>query len=133
MSRRPSAVASTGLVLGALLGVGPLLYAAGPGFTTGDAVFFAMILGAGLLPWLVFAAAERTWSRPLAITVLVAIGGLHVAGFVATVSALDEDALTGIAFITGPPLLVVPIVAVWLAVGAGRALRRRRAPASAPA
>ena len=126
MALRSSAVVTVGLVLGTLLGLAPGLYLWGPGLSPGVAVFLGIILCASLLPWCVFAAAQRTWPRPLAVAVLVAIGGLHLAGFAATVGALDEDALTSIAFITGPPLLVVPIAAVWLAVEAWRAVRRRR-------
>ena len=133
MEPRPSTVPAVGFALGTILGLAPLLYlSSGSGLSPGSAVFLGTILGASLLPWLVFDAAQRSWPRPLAVAVLVAIGGLHVAGFVAIAGALDEDALTSIGFITGPPLLVVPIAAVWLVVEACRTVRRRRRPATSP-
>ena len=84
MEPRPSTVPAVGFALGTILGLAPLLYlSSGSGLSPGSAVFLGTILGASLLPWLVFDAAQRSWPRPLAVAVLVAIGGLHVAGFVA--------------------------------------------------
>ena len=121
-----SLTARLGLLLGSAVGLvtAIALPDASEGGADADTVLF---IGAAfvfaLVPYLVFAAVEREWSRSLTVSALVLVGGLHVAGTAVLVDALDEDALTSLGFFTLPFLLVAPLGVADLAARRARRLR----------
>ena len=121
-----SPVARLGLALGVVLGLVPVLALGAPDLTSDTLVFLAMILGLALLPYVVFLGAEDEWSRPLAISVLATLFTLHAVATISIVDALDEDALSSLAFLTVPPVLAGGVAVVAACVRLSRAARRRR-------
>ncbi len=121
-----SPVARAGLALGAVLGLVPLLFASG-GWELAESIgFLALVFCFALMPYLVFAWAERRWSRPLAIVALAVLGVAHVAATVSVIAALDEDALNGIGFLTIPPLLAFGVGVLAGCVALAQTVARRR-------